>query len=942
MDYVVKQITSNLTKIVSKKLKGINVKPSMIKENFIFFIDSTINKPEFSSQSKDQLKTPVKDFGSKYKLTETFMKAIVKTGVVDYIVSKAEILANAGMGKTDGKKTAILNMEKLCDAGQAGKKESEQCCMFFTEGDSAKTMAMTGFNIIGRKHYGVFPLRGKLKNVSKETTAANMKKLNENEEIIAIKKILGLKNGKVYENLKDLRYGKVCILTDQDVDGYHIKGLIMNFIHYYWPSLIKYKGFITSFPTPYVKASKGSGSKRVVNEFYSIPEFEEWKSNNADGKGWTIKPYKGLGTSTPKESQEYFKNFKKNLKTYYCPPPSEHEHKKNKTDTDSEITEEDEPYIDYEPKFKDPTKESFSLAFDGGRENNRKSWMNNYDPNKYLDNTAKKISYTDFINTELRAFAIYNVSRAVPNIMDGFKPSQRKIYYASVMKNIYTKEKEIRVAQLGGYISEKASYHHGEASLYGAIVKMAQNYVGSNNLNLLYPQGAFGTRLEGGGDAASPRYIHTFLEDLGKKIFIENDYPVLNHQKDDGRDIEPEFYVPIIPMILANGVIGIGTGFSSTIEPCDPRDIVDNIRRILDGSKCKKMTPWYRHFTGQIEKIDSRNFLIRAQYEIIGTDTLHITDLPIRTWTENYKTFLMKLLNGKAVKNATTAKKPTKKVRAGSKAKGKKDSAKSRTATVAKTNTIGQCIKSYTEKCTDIKVDITITFHPGKLQQLLKTSKSKKGLGLAEKGVEITKLEEGLKLITTISLSNMHLFNEHGKIVKYDSYGEILKKYAEIRLELYQKRKDYLLGKWRKEMDLLAWKIKFIEYVIDGEIVVFRDGKTKSKAQVIAKLEELEFPKFAENDTSKPNYYYTKIGLYNLTTEEVEKLKDELKDKKSDIKTLKGKSPSDLWTEELDEFMEAYDEWESVTDAEYEELLQGNNPKKSNKKSRKKMKEIEI
>ncbi len=158
---------------------------------------------------------------------------------------------------------------------------------------------------------------------------------------------------------------------------------------------------------------------------------------------------------------------------------------------------------------------------------------------------------------------------------------------------------------------------------------MAQNFVGTNNINLLMPNGQFGSRLCGGKDSASPRYIFTQLDQIGKKIFIENDFDILQHQEEEGKGIEPFFYAPIIPMILVNGSVGIGTGYSTTIESCNPRDICDNLKRVLNGEKPKLMMPWYRHFTGTIEKVDKNQYICRAKYDIISDDTIHITDLPI-------------------------------------------------------------------------------------------------------------------------------------------------------------------------------------------------------------------------------------------------------------------------------------------------------------------------
>jgi DNA topoisomerase-2 len=942
VDHVVNQIVNKLKELATKKLKNVAIKPALIKENLIFFIDSIIEEPEFDSQAKERLKTPVKDFGSEYVLTKTFLKSIIGTGVMDSIISKAENLANASFNKTDGKKTEFVRMDKLCDAEKAGTKESEKCMLFLTEGDSAKTLAMAGFNIIGRKYYGVFPLKGKLKNVAKEGKASsNVDKLNENEEVKAIKKIMGLKTGKIYENLKELRYGGIVIMTDQDDDGYHIKGLLMNFINKFWPSLIKYEGFIQCFPTPIVKANKGTTCK----QFYSLQDFEKWKAQH-EGEKWNFKYYKGLGTSTPKEAQEYFKRFEETLVTYFCPDPPKKKshHKKSSSEDEAEASVEAE--LSYKPKFKDPTTESISLAFDKGREDHRKIWMNNYDPTDYVDNSKKRIPYTEFFDKELRAYSISALQRAIPSLLDGNKPSQRKIYYVSVLKNIYGQNKEIRVSQLAGAVSELSNYHHGEASLLGAIIKMAQNFVGSNNLNLLYPGGQFGSRLEGGADAASPRYINTYLVDIGKKIFHPDDYPILQHQIEEGKAIEPVFYVPIIPMLLVNGTSGIGTGWSSEIPPCNPRDIVNNIRLMLEGSKPRKMHPWYRHFTGEVEKIENQKYLIRAKYEIIGDDTLHITDLPVGTWTENYKTFIYKLmdqavLQTKAEKSTKSNKKSTKskaksikspKGKGGSKtvskgkgrAKNKKDPNKSQTAKIAKTNTIAKHIKSFVEHCTDNKVDITIIFHPGKLEQLVQSGK----------------LETDLKLVTTVSLTNMHAFDENSKIIKYESYGNILSNYVRVRLEFYQKRKDYLLDKWRNEMDILEWKLKFVEGVIDEEIIIFKKGKARSTAEIHARLEELEFPKFYDNQSKKPSYSYTDMSWRKLTREEVEKLRQEVADKKKDIKELDGKSPEQLYTEDLDDFVVAYDAWEDEADKEYKSLLNEEGEKKSKKKKKTKQEEV--
>ena len=123
----------------------------------------------------------------------------------------------------------------------------------------------------------------------------------------------------------------------------------------------------------------------------------------------------------------------------------------------------------------------------------------------------------------------------------------------------------------------------------GTIVNLAQNHVGSNNINLLQPIGQFGTRINGGKDSASPRYIFTMLSSLTRMIFPEKDDPLLAQQLDDGIKIEPEWYCPILPMVLVNGTEGIGTGWSTKVPNYNPKDLVDNIRRMLAGEPIEPM-----------------------------------------------------------------------------------------------------------------------------------------------------------------------------------------------------------------------------------------------------------------------------------------------------------------------------------------------------------------
>lgn len=305
---------------------------------------------------------------------------------------------------------------------------------------------------------------------------------------------MGLKFGVEYNdtNIKTLRYGHLMIMADQDHDGSHIKGLVINFIHYYWPSLLDIPGFLQQFITPIVKATKGKKS----NTFFTLPEFETWKeSTGNDAKGWNTKYYKGLGTSTSAEAKDYFSNLDKH-EIAFCAISAD--------EISSEVVDDQMDVLDSDAVPDKIVSGSglIEMAFAKKHVEERKTWLNNLKKGTYLDYSdaqVEGIKYSQFVNQELVLFSQADTHRSIPNIFDGFKPSQRKVLFACFLRNL---KGEMKVAQLSGYVSEKSAYHHGEVSLQGTIVNMAQDFVGSNNINLLTPSGQFGTRRMGGKDSA--------------------------------------------------------------------------------------------------------------------------------------------------------------------------------------------------------------------------------------------------------------------------------------------------------------------------------------------------------------------------------------------------------------------------------------------------------
>jgi len=614
VDHVASLVASGIIDDMAKKIK---LKPQQVKATFRIFVKATLENPTFSSQVKSECTLKVPDFGSRFEMPKTFVKNVLKTGISDELMALSKFKEMKELAKTDGgaRKSKITGIPKLDDANKAGTSQSKKCTLIVTEGDSAKTLAVAGLSVVGRDHYGVFPLRGKCKNVRDASVA----QLSSNQEFSDLKKILGLQQGKEYTDVSELRYGRLMIMTDADNDGSHIKGLIINMIHAFWPSLLDL-GFVVSMVTPIIKATKGSQSK----SFYTDSAFRTWYG---DGKaGWRIKYYKGLGTSTSAEAREYFKM----IETLTV-----------KFDVDV------------------MTDESVVLAFDKKKADARKTWL--------LESTAKdanelEVSYgnikqldiSEFIHKDLVNFSLADLKRSIAHVADGLKPSQRKVMYSCFQKNL---KDEMKVAQLAAYVAEKSAYHHGEVSLAETIVKLANDFTGSNNINLLEPCGQFGTRLMGGKDASQTRYIFTKLTKEARTIFDPKDDDILTYLDDDGRSIEPEYYMPTLPMILVNGSEGIGTGFSCYVPPFNPEDIKQNILNYTRGQGLVKMKPWFRGFKGTIAEQDDDSWVAQGVWTSIGK-TIKVSELPPGRWTQDYKehldTLVEKKIIGSFTNNSTT------------------------------------------------------------------------------------------------------------------------------------------------------------------------------------------------------------------------------------------------------------------------------------------------
>ena len=776
VDEITNQVVSHIINYLETK-KKIKVKPTLVRDSLAVFIHCFVENPAFNSQTKEVLTSKVS-----CKLSEDFLKkAVSKLNIVTKVLEQQSLKDAKEDKKTDGKKqTKITGIPKLDDAVYAGTLKSHECILILTEGDSAKAMAISGLSQEQRKYHGVFPLKGKLLNV-KDVGA---RKVEQTDEIANLKKIIGLESGKKYSDVKSLRYGKIMIMTDQDYDGSHIRGLLINMFHELWHELIQIPGFITYMVTPIVKAHKGAKTKI----FYTQYDYEEWRKT-PDARGYKTKYYKGLGTSTREEAKEYFRTL--NIVPY---------------------------------SYSKNSDESIELAFNKSKADERKDWLKTYSrENIILSGPGEKVSYEDFVNKDLIHFSNYNLERSIPNMMDGLKTSQRKILFSAFKRNL---KSEIRVAQFAGYVSEHSGYHHGEASLNDAIIGMAQDFVGSNNLAWLVPQGQFGTRLEGGKDSASPRYIHTYLQPYVNALVPSDDFDVLKYRDDDGIPVEPEWYAPVIPMLLVNGCRGIGTGYSTFIPSFNPAEIKEAIIEWIQSGKGlnREFAPWTRGFKGTITKLDKSDYLVKGVWKV-EKDMVTITELPVGTWTSDFRETLEKML-------------------------------------------ASDQIKEYTDTSTDTDVLIKVKMGSGGVPALEKV------------------------LTDKIKLTNMHAFNSAGVIKKYDSPNQILNEFVCVRLELYRKRREYMLNALKEKLPYHENVVRFIKQQCEDTPVPDLRRKTPEECDNL--LTQQKFVRISDCYD-----YLMNLPIASLTLKHATKHQNDLDTLRQKIVTLEALTPQQLWLTDL-------------------------------------------
>lgn len=391
----------------------------------------------------------------------------------------------------------------------------------------------------------------------------------------------------------------------------------------------------------------------------------------------------------------------------------------------------------------------------------------------------KKVNITEFFDTQYLDYSKYVVKdRAIPSVIDGFKPVHRKIINEAIHYWTNNNVKPLKVFQFAGRVASNQYYHHGDASMQGAIVTMAQKF--KNSLPLLDSIGQFGVLRA--PSAGAPRYISTKLTPYFNLLYKDNE--LLTPKIDEGVEIEPEYFLPIIPTIIINGTSGIAVGFGTNILNRNPYDVIDACVAVLEGKKQKVLKPYISEFSGDwsLSEENEKSWIIKGVYEIVNTTTVHITELPPDHTYESYEKFLDNL-EDKGV------------------------------------------IVSYDDNSSD-KIDYTLKFQRATLKELIEKGKLEQKLGLIGKETE-----------------NLTTIDENQNVKVFDNVNEIVEYFVNFRLSFYQKRKDYQINKAENELLVISNKARFIKAIIDNKLKV----KNTPKAEIEQWLEDNSFDKINDS-----------------------------------------------------------------------------------------------
>lgn len=728
------QLTEVVSNVLSRRLKRpIKLTHNQLRDQLIVVVSAQIVNPTFTSQTKEKLDTRLDKLGLVYVCSSAMAKGLDRQGVVEQIAAALTVQEDRAVSrsvKTDrGRISSIPKYEKALKLSS-----KKPCCLYVTEGDSAKALAVAGFSVIGRDYNGVFPLRGKLVNVS----GMSAKTALQHKEIMHLTQILGLEPHKEYttEMALALPYRHLVIFTDQDHDGSHIMGLIMNWLQtFYAGLLLALPDFVHRFATHVIRAKVG----KDYGSFYSQVEYESWLKGR---KPTTVKYFKGLGTSTTEDAKRYFENI----------------------DAHRIVVRH----------TGDSSQQAVRTFFNADMSNERKRVLLVTDQGAFVDYAQPETTFEDFCYRELAHFGIADNIRSICMLTDGLKPSQRKVIFAAFKRL----SSEVKVAQFAAYTAELTAYHHGEKSLVETIVGMAQPWMGANNIALLKPKGMFGSRNMPRSDHAAERYLFTERHEIARLVFPPTDDSILEMAHDDGCEVEPRWYCPIIPFLLVNGAEGIGTGWKSSCPAFSPVEVIRNTRLLANDptAALNSMTPYYLGFAGTVTNMEDGVWQFTGSYSIESDTTIRITELPPKRWTGPYIEWIRETLIGDAAKCFVT--------------------------------------------------DIVESSSNDFVNILLKTRPNA--------DIRQRDLVKDLKLSTRVDVNFLNFFTPDASLTKCPTVYDVLRRHAECRRLMYRRRLDRQIEQTRHAQRLAENRARFLREVKSGALVPGQMTDVDLRAELVA------------------------------------------------------------------------------------------------------------
>lgn len=605
----VRHLVQRVCDLLAAKLRSkrgapgdVHVPPAFVRNQAIVVATFVVDGPRFTDQTKTCLDSPVREFGWRWETSDAFRTALEASPLVERARRAAQSKEDAAAARAT--KASVASTRGIAKYDAATRLGKGDATLLVTEGDSAKNFAVAGLSVVGRAKFGVYPLKGKFVNLRGKSAKAVL----EHKEAKELLQILGLQLGTTYDAAaaRRLPYSRLMVLSDQDVDGSHIAGLLFNFLDVCAPSLLAAKpDFLCRFATSLIRVDlKGSGGEVG---FYSEGEYETWRADRL-ARGLSVGTpsfFKGLGTSSATRAKAYFRDLTANSIVV--------------RHTGRECAE------------------ALDRVFHKGRAEDRRAFLAAHVGSRaFVDYSRAETTVTRFLEDELLPqYATASIVRAIPSVVDGFKESHRKVFFGMRALGITS---NLSVGCVAGKVSGRTHYHHRATAMEDTIVHMAADYAGAGNLNLLVPDGQFGDRHD--HTAASAAYPKTRLHaPLHELLYPPADDAVLVYREDEGVSVEPVHYVPVLPAVLCYGGKGVATGWSTDVPPFKPLDVLDASIAHLDGRPLPALVPWYRGFGGTVEAAERNEeaFVVRGTCEVRDNGEIHVTEVPPVKETDAYR-----------------------------------------------------------------------------------------------------------------------------------------------------------------------------------------------------------------------------------------------------------------------------------------------------------------